>query len=296
MPPAAVGRPNQGDSISDFYKEMPLVTKVLTTGTVLTAALVSFGMVSDMDMVFVWQFVAKKFHVWRLLTSFTFVGPFSFSFVMHTFVLYENCRRYEQNPFNTGGGGNSSDFLLLVLFAMVALVLVNFVFPLQVMSECLLYAIMYVWSRREPDARLNLWGFQFKGLYCPWVYIGIRVLMGGSPTQPVIGVVVGHVYYFLVEVLPLSHGYDLVRTPAFCVDLVQWYTGVTGASAGGGTGFVMQPPPARAGAAAGAGGAGAAAAAGAGGANRAAAGGAGGSFPSMGAGHQWGRGRTLGTQ
>ena len=36
------------------------------------------------------------------------IGPFSFNFAMHTYVLYENSRRYESNPYNTGGGGSSA--------------------------------------------------------------------------------------------------------------------------------------------------------------------------------------------
>ena len=287
-PVAGVGG---GDSISDWFKELPLVTKLLTTGTVLTGALTTFNMISAVQLMFLWELIAYKFHFWRLFTSFIFAGPFSFQFVMHAFVLYENCRRYEQNPFNTGGGGNSADFLFMILFAMGVLCCASMVFELPIMSECLLYTIMYVWSRREPDTLLNMWGFKFKGLYCPWVYIAIRVLMGGSPTQPVIGVAVGHLFYFLIEVLPLSHGYDLLRTPTFCVDIVRWYTGMTGGGSGGGTGFVMEPPPQRGGAGGG------------GGQGRAGAPAAAGQpgpgtrpFPAMGAGHQWGQGRTLGTQ
>ena len=263
------------------------MTKILTTSTVLSAALVTTGMLQPGHFYFVWPLVATRFQFWRLFTSFVFVGPFSFNFIMHTFVLFENCRRYELSPFNTGGGGNSSDFLFLVLFAMAVLCVMAFFFDTPVMSECLLYTIMYVWSRREPEAIINMWGFKFKGLYCPWVYIGLRVLMGGSATQPVIGVAVGHVYYFLIEVLPTTHGYDLLRTPTFCVDAVRMYTGMSGVGGGGGgAGFTMNPP-ARA-AAGGVGGAGAEAGA----AGRP----AGGGFPAMGAGHQWGQGRTLGSQ
>jgi Derlin-2/3 len=119
---------------------------------------------------------------------------------MHAYVLYENCRRYEQNPFNTGGGGTSADFLWMVILGMGVLCVVAHFFGLVFMAEPLLYMIMYVWSRREPDMMLNMYGFKFKALYCPWVYVAIRVVMGGSPTEPLIGVAVGHVYYFLIGI------------------------------------------------------------------------------------------------
>jgi hypothetical protein len=37
----------------------------------------------------------------------------------------------------------------------------------------------------------------------------------------------GHLYYFLVDVLPVSYGYDLLHTPEFCISFVEWGTGFT---------------------------------------------------------------------
>jgi Derlin-2/3 len=278
-PVAGVG---SGDSISDWYKELPLVTKLFLTGTLLTGALASFNMINPMSLACIWPLIINKFHFWRLFTPFIFAGSFSFNFAMHLYVLYENCRRYEQNPFNTGGGGNSADVLFMVLFAMGVLNIAAYFLEIPFMSEPLLYVIMYAWSRREPEAGLSMFGFKFKALYCPWVYVAIRILMGGSATLPLVGIAVGHVYYFLIEVLPMTHGYDLLRTPEFCVQAVRMYTGVTGGGPGGSPYVAVQAPAARVGAPGAAAGAGAGA-------------GAQGGFPSMGAGYQWGRGRTLGT-
>ena len=257
-----------GDSFSDWYKGLPLVTKVLTTSAVLTAAMASFGIINEMHFAFLFPLIVKKFHFWRLIAPFLYAGPFSFPFAMHTFILYENCKRYEENPFNTGGGGNSSDFLFMILFGMALLIILAYFFDLFNMSEPLLYMFMYVWSRKNPETISNIFGFKFKAIYLPWAYIVIRVLMGGQPTMPLMGIAVGHIYYFIINVLPDSHGYDLLRTPNFCVDIVRWYTGISGVAAPG----VGRAPAADPNAA-----------------------NAPGRFPSMGAGHNWGRGRALGT-
>jgi len=132
------------------------------------------------------------------------------------------------NPFNTGAGGNSADFLWLLLVSMSALLLVGYSFEMLVLSESILYVVMYMWSRREPDAQLNIFGFKFKALYLPWVYIAIRLVMGGSVTEPLLGIGVGHGFYFLSEVLPHTEGYHLgplLRTPGFCVDLMTYCSG-----------------------------------------------------------------------
>lgn len=37
-----------------------------------------------------------------------------------------------------------------------------------------------------------------------------------------IGIVIGHCYYFLVEVLPNSHNVDIIKTPQFCKDIIDY--------------------------------------------------------------------------
>lgn len=258
-----IAGPNDGDDLQNWFQQIPLVTKTLVTGTLLVGAGTSFGFVAADKLLFVWPLIRYKFQVWRLITPFLFAGPFSFNFAMHAYVLYENCRRYENIAFDTGGGGSSSDFLWMVGISMSVLVIVAYVFDMVVMSESLLYVVMYVWSRRESEARVNIFGFKFQALFLPWVYVAIRMLMGGSITMPLIGIAVGHFYFFLVEVLPHSHGVQVIQTPRICISASSWYTGALspGLARGAATGGVPQPM---------------------------------GRGRPQGAGYQWGRGQVLG--
>ena len=55
--------------------------------------------------------------------------------------------------------------------------------------------------------------------------------MGGSITEPLLGIGVGHAYYFISEVLPVTEGYNLgplIRTPKFCGDIMAFATGNSG--------------------------------------------------------------------
>lgn len=222
--PAQVG---DGDTLQSWFDSLGLVTKIFLVSTLLSGAMLSLGMLSAAQMVLIFPLIQKQFQIWRLFTSFIFAGGFSFNFAIHTYVLYENCKRYEANPFNTGGGGSSADFLWMIIVCMAILLVVAYFFNMIILSEPILYVIMYMWSRREPDAQLNIFGFRFKSLYLPWVYIAIRLIMGGAITEPLIGVAVGHLYFFLIEVLPVTHGYNLIRTPTFCADVVAYFTGRT---------------------------------------------------------------------
>lgn len=208
-------------------------------------------------LIFDWNLIWNKFHIWRPFASSVFIGPFSFNFLMHIFMLYQNSLRYEANPFNTGAGGTSADYLWLILIGITVLSVLAYVFEMAVISGPLLYMIIYVWARKEPDAVISFFGFKVKALYVPWVYVAFQVLMGSSVIPVLMGIGVGHLYYFLVEVLPNTHGLNFVVTPRFCVDFVGYVTGLT-------QGPVYQPRPA---------------------AER---------MPARPAGHSWGSGRTLG--
>ena len=52
------------------------------------------------------------------------------------------------------------DYLWMLLLSMICLLAVAFYFDILVLSEPILYVIMYVWSRREPDQMLNIFGFK----------------------------------------------------------------------------------------------------------------------------------------
>ena len=180
--------PNQGDSIQQWYHDMPVVTKILFSGTFLSGALITFGILQGESIVLFWPLVTDKFQIWRLFSNFLFAGKFSFNFVMHLYVLYQNSLKYEKNPFNTGAGGTSADYLYMLLIGMAMLLFMSYFMPTMVLSESMLYYITYVWSRREPEALINIYGFTFQGAYLPWVYLGLRMIMGGTDfLLPIIG-------------------------------------------------------------------------------------------------------------
>lgn len=251
--PGNVQGPNTGDDLQQWFRDIPLVTKFFTFGTLILGFLITFQWISIESVLFNYPLISKKFRVWRLVTPFLFAGKFSFNFAIHMMIMYENCRRYESDPYNTGAGGTTADFIFMMLFAMSILLVVAYVFQFLVLSEAILYVIMYVWSRREPDAQLNIYGiFRFKAIYLPWVYLAIKMIMGQDIILPFVGIVVGHLYYFLVHVVPITYSHTVLKTPDFCVSIVNYFSngiglqtnsipagrvgGTAGAAPGGGAG------------------------------------------------------------
>jgi Derlin-2/3 len=120
-------------------------------------------------------------------------------------------------------GGGTADYafcMLLGIGMMLAsypLVLGWFSLP-PVFCQNLIYYVLYIWSKRNPTAQANIWGFPMQGIYLPFAYLMLTVFMG-NPYLPMLhGMIIGHIYYFLVDVIPSVYGKDFIQTPRFLID------------------------------------------------------------------------------
>ena len=55
----------------------------------------------------------------------------------------------------------------------------------------------------------------------PWVMLMLHMLQGGDPATDLIGIAVGHLYFYLKIVLPQTHGYHIVKTPNWVKEMVK---------------------------------------------------------------------------
>lgn len=75
--------------------------------------------------------------------------------------------------------------------------------------------LVYIWSRRNPDTRLSFLGLMvFTAPYLPWVLMGFSLVLHGTvPKDEIMGVVIGHVYYFFTDVYPPLHNGSMPLGP-----------------------------------------------------------------------------------
>jgi len=97
--------------------------------------------------------------------------------------------------------------LLMMLIAMF----VNLLF----LGQAFTIMLVYVWSRRNPFVRMNFFGLlNFQAPYLPWVLLAFSLLLGNSVIVDLMGIAVGHVYYFLEDVFPNQPGgMRILKTP-----------------------------------------------------------------------------------
>ncbi|KAL7545696.1 hypothetical protein ACHAWF_009046, partial [Thalassiosira exigua] len=240
MPPA-----NNVQQIDDtggpqaWFQSLPLVTRYWFGSALVATCAGNFGLISPMKFVYVWDYVWNDFEIWRLLTPFLFVGKFDFNTLMALYMLQSFSQRYESEPYNTGAGGGTADYVFAIMFGTASILvtypLLGAILPVPpLFARTLMFFVLYVWSKRHPTSPASIWGIQMKAIHLPFAYVALSVLMGGSYADLLHGIAAGHLYYFLVDVVPVVYGKDVLHTPRFLIDRLGAGAYVAPAPPGGG--------------------------------------------------------------
>ncbi|XP_056275709.1 derlin-3 isoform X2 [Pseudoliparis swirei] len=88
--------------------------------------------------------------------------------------------------------------------------------PASSLGPALTVMLVYVWSCRRPLAPVSVCGvLSLRAPLLPWALAGGSLLLGDAVAVDLLGIAVGHLYYFLVVVFPNQPGgRKLLTTPA----------------------------------------------------------------------------------
>ncbi|CAG8598493.1 13870_t:CDS:2, partial [Ambispora leptoticha] len=186
--------------VEDWYYEVPVITRTYLTAAVMTSLAVQVGLVSPFQLYFNYGLTFWNYQYWRLITNFLY------------FVRYS--RMLEEGSFR----GRTADYFWLLFLAATALLLLSRFVSLHFLGSPLAFTLVYIWSRRNPFIRLNFLGlFVFSAPFLPWVLLGFSLMLNNVfPVGDLMGIAVGHVYYFFEDVWPherASGGRRLLKTP-----------------------------------------------------------------------------------
>uniref|UniRef100_A0A6M2DGW3 Derlin n=1 Tax=Xenopsylla cheopis TaxID=163159 RepID=A0A6M2DGW3_XENCH len=203
------------------YLNMPIVTRAYTTACVITTIAVQLDVVSPFQLYFNPILIIKNYQIWRLATTFLFFGTVGFNFFFNMIFTYRYCRMLEEGSFR----GRSADFVMMFIFGGIAMIISAFFVNLLFLGQAFTIMLVYVWSRRNPYIRMNFFGLlNFQAPYLPWVLLGFSVLLGNAIWVDLMGMAVGHLYYFIEDVFPNQPGgIKLLKTPNILKSLFDEY-------------------------------------------------------------------------
>jgi len=201
--------------LEQLVRDVPPITRTYMTGAFLTTTACALDLISPFSLYLNFRMIIYKMQVWRLVTNFLFFGArFSLDFLFHMFFLARYCNALEETSFR----GRTADFAYMVLFSATVMTLMAPILHLQFLGSSLTFTMVYVWARRNPLGRVNFLGiFNFTAPYLPWVLLAFSMLLGSDGVVDLVGIVVGHLYFFLEDVYPrmTPTNIRLLKTPRF---------------------------------------------------------------------------------
>lgn len=81
----------------------------------------------------------------------------------------------------------------------------------------MIMSVLYVWCQLNKEVIVRFWfGTQFKAMYLPWILLGFNLILSSGSTFSLVGIIVGHLYYFLKFKYPQDlGGASYLETPSF---------------------------------------------------------------------------------
>ncbi|KAG5314902.1 DERL2 protein, partial [Pseudoatta argentina] len=203
------------------YKQMPVVTRAYTTACVITTLAVQLDLVSPFQLYFNPILIVEQYQIWRLITTFLFFGNVGFNLLFNMIFTYRYCRMLEEGSFRR----RTADFVMMFIFGGLCMITFAFFINLLFLGHAFTIMLVYVWSRRNPFVRMNFFGLlNFQAPYLPWVLLGFSVLLGNTIWVDLVGMAVGHTYYYAEDVFPqIRGGFRILKTPQILKNLFDAY-------------------------------------------------------------------------
>eukprot|EP00794_Sanderia_malayensis_P018809 gene18809-20705_t len=193
------------NDIGDWFRSIPIVTRWWFILSIVFPIAGRIGLLNPMYMFLSWELVAYKFQIWRLFTAIVFfpLSPMNgFHYLINLYFLYNYSSRLESGFFD----GRPADHLFMLIFNSIALIF---------LMDALILSVLYVWCQINKDTVVQFWfGTQFKAIYLPWVLAGFNMILGQGGVMEIIGIFVGHLYFFLAFKYPQDFGgRQFIKTP-----------------------------------------------------------------------------------
>ncbi|ORX37185.1 Derlin [Kockovaella imperatae] len=198
--------------------DIPPVTRSWIIAAVGTSVLVECQLIAPLQLYFSWKNAVGHMQLWRFFTTFFYFGPLSFDLVFHLFFIMRYSRLLEENSFSN----RRADYIYLLALCATFLLAISPLLTLPFLSSSLAFALVYIWSRRNPSIKMSLFGvITITAPYLPHCLVAFSWLLQGgfeAAVGDIVGILAGHTYVFLQDYWPREmwseSGKGEIRTPA----------------------------------------------------------------------------------
>lgn len=188
-----------------WYNEIPPISRLYLTASFAISTACFLEVVSPLTLYYNYELIMMRGQYWRLISSFLFFGTFGIDFLFHMYFVVRYCRMLEEGTYR----GRTADFVFLLMFGAVLMLFFSVTCSLfsgiKFLGHPLSFMMVYLWSREPENINMRMGFFGviiFDAPYLPWVLLIFSLVFGNPIEMDLLGIVVGHLYYFLQYVYP----------------------------------------------------------------------------------------------
>lgn len=191
--------------IFSWYTDIPVISRIYLTVAVGTTTACFMDIISPLTLYYNYDLILQKGQYWRIISSFLFFGSFSLDFLFHMYFILRYCSLLEEGKFR----GRTADFIFMLMIGAFLMIIFSVSFDIfskiKFLGHPLGFMMVYLWARSPENlhVRMSLLGiFPFNAPYLPWVLLMFSLVLGNPIETDLLGIVVGHFYYFADEIYP----------------------------------------------------------------------------------------------
>ncbi|XP_027204081.1 derlin 1 [Dermatophagoides pteronyssinus] len=210
--------------IKQWFMSIPVITRYWFGLSFVIPVLGRIGLFNPYHM-FMTKDAIWKLELWRPFTG-TFyypIGPGTgFHYLINLYFLYQYSKNLETSEFV----GKPADYLFMLIFNWSSLVLMAVFMNIYLLMDPLILSVLYVWCQLNKETIVSFWfGTRFKAQFLPWVLLGFNMILGGGGFFEILGILTGHLYYYVKYVYPRDQGgSELITTPSILYRFLPSYT------------------------------------------------------------------------
>ena len=187
-------------SVTDMWSKTPPMTQVYV-GSSLALTLASFMLNKNSWPDFLnleWGAVLTKFQFWRPITSFLFFGPLGLNYLLTIHFVWTYMAQLEKLNYK-----KPEEFFVMMVFGAITLLTGYSLIGLspKFLGHNLSTYLVYIWARIFEGTDVNVMDLFFlKAELLPWFFMAQTLILEGEmPFADLLGIVVGHLYYYLTQ-------------------------------------------------------------------------------------------------
>ena len=198
----------------NFLNSFPPVTRSFLVFSLSVNFLCFTNILKPINIFLNYRLVINFYNIWRLFSHIFFFGQIGIKSFFYIFFFIRYSKALENFSFQ----GRGEDYLYLLFTGnSIMLLLKIFVPSANFLGPGITFMIVYIWGKKNAQQLINLVDIlHIKGSSLPFLLmISSHFMKQKTLKLDIMGIIAGHLYYYLEEIYPrLSGGHRVISSPS----------------------------------------------------------------------------------